>query len=114
MDIILKRKNLTLSKSLDEWVVETEHYCSFYYERYAQSFGDRNCTNEMQRHYCNVAKNYWNLNYLLSHIKTYGTFFNDKKCIACQSKNPHHIQLLQATYQQYQKWINRLSVPPKN
>ena len=104
-------KNNTLSKSLDEWLEETQKFSAVWYERYAQTFYERNCSDKIQRYYSTVTKNYYQLHELLSHIKTYGSITNSELCSACKYQNIQHIAGLMTTYHKYEKWIDRLRMP---
>lgn len=96
-----------LSKSLDKWIEETKEYSSFYYERYAAMFDDRACPDNTRKHYCDVAKSYWELYDVLIHIKKYGTPYNKEKCSAC-NHSVDHVKKILNTYKRYERWILQL------
>jgi hypothetical protein len=102
-----------LSKTLEEWLAETQKYASFYYERYASSFEDKSCPESTRDYYCKVAKSHWNLKDLLAHIKNYGGIYTAHNCLACKT-DPSHSRALLETYARYEKWIKNTPVSKRN
>jgi hypothetical protein len=105
-----------ISKTLDQWIVETEKYGNIYHDKYSESWSDERYSASIRKHYFNVSKQNTELRELLHHIKTYGMRFNmilnTGRCSACHG-DPRHIQRLTNTYSKYQKWIDYVVSQPR-
>jgi hypothetical protein len=93
------------TKTVKEFLKETELSAVIFYERYIHAFEDRSCNEATQKAYCQFAKNNYELRDVLQHIESYGKVRSAKKCAACKH-NEKHVTDLQATYKKYKKWVD--------
>jgi len=97
-----------LSKTLDEWITETQHISSIYYEKYTASLNDMYCHSTVRNAYCAISQNNLDLYAVLRHIKEYETLYAPHKCALCMSNDEHHRLRLDTTHKKYKKIIHSL------
>jgi len=98
-----------ISKTLEEWRQEIEKYAALYYGYYASAINDKYCSKETQLHYCNAAKNNWELRDVIVHIQKYGSSIS-MKCEACRKKELNHFDKLVRVSAKYKKWLTAATI----
>jgi hypothetical protein len=98
-----------ISKTLEEWRQELEKYASIYYGYYASALNDKYCSKETQLHYCNAAKNNWELRDVIVHIQKYGSAIS-MKCESCRKKELNHFDKLVRVSAKYKKWLTAATI----